>query len=79
MYTHRQSLKASIRTISDAREITEEDILDIEDYDDACDYAEELGVNLIGLNDLEETKERLLMHIRKGETNLIQQVYYILQ
>ncbi|KAJ8301063.1 hypothetical protein KUTeg_020050 [Tegillarca granosa] len=70
---HRQSLKASFRTNSEAKEIKEEDILNLEDYDDAWEYAEELGVNLEGLNDLEETKERLLMHIRKGETNPKQQ------
>ncbi|KAJ8301061.1 hypothetical protein KUTeg_020048 [Tegillarca granosa] len=67
---HRQSLKASFRTNSEAKEIKEEDILNLEDYDDAWEYAEELG----GLNDLEETKERLLMHIRKGETNPKQQI-----
>jgi len=47
--------------------VVADDILGADDYDEMFDMADLIGVNLVGLDEIDEMKERLLMHLRKGD------------
>ncbi|XP_033744463.1 uncharacterized protein LOC117330355 [Pecten maximus] len=47
--------------------VTQEDIWNVDEFDDMFDYADKLEVPLDGLDDLEDMRERLLMQLKKNE------------
>lgn len=52
-------------------DISSKKIKDIDDFSDAFDIAENLDVDLGGLEDLEEMKERLMMEFQKCQPGFI--------
>ena len=52
---------------SSEQKVVMDDIAEVDDFDEVFDKADALGVDLEGLDELDDMKERLLMHIRKDE------------
>ncbi|KAK3101391.1 hypothetical protein FSP39_003201 [Pinctada imbricata] len=54
-------------TVSSDCEYTPEDIRQVTEFEDAFEMGEDMGVDMRGLDELDETKQRLIMHIEKKE------------
>ncbi|XP_033744459.1 uncharacterized protein LOC117330352 [Pecten maximus] len=54
--------------------VCEENIDDVDDFDEIFDLSESLGVDLGGLDEIDEMKERLQMHLRKNENGDIKTI-----
>ncbi|XP_021369321.1 uncharacterized protein LOC110460623 isoform X2 [Mizuhopecten yessoensis] len=64
----------STSSASSVCSVSDEDIKKVEDFDEIFDLSELMGVDLGGLDEIEDMKERLQMHLRKNENGDIKAV-----
>ncbi|XP_069141270.1 uncharacterized protein [Argopecten irradians] len=57
----------SVSSSGSVSSVCEADIENVEDFDEIFDLSEVMGVDLGGLDEIDEMKERLQMHLRKNE------------